>query len=148
MAESAVYVLEKMAHGFKRMGRAYGGGFYDYPEGEPKRLWPGLAAFSRAAKPISDTDIRDRLTMVQSIETLRCLQEGVVQAEHDANIGAIMGWGFPAWTGGTLQYVHHVGAHRFLARCKALQAQYGDRFAPPAILHTLAEADPNRAGAA
>jgi len=148
MAESAVYVLEKMAHGFKRMGRAYGGGFYDYPEGEPKRLWPGLVAFSRAARPISDTDIRDRLTMVQSIETLRCLQEGVVRAEHDANIGAIMGWGFPAWTGGTLQYVHHVGAPRFLARCKALQAQYGDRFAPPAILHTLAEAEHDRASAA
>jgi 3-hydroxyacyl-CoA dehydrogenase/enoyl-CoA hydratase/3-hydroxybutyryl-CoA epimerase len=148
MAESAVYVLEKMAHGFKRMGRAHGGGFYEYPEGEPKRLWPGLAAFSRAAKPISDADIRDRLTMVQSIETLRCLQEGVLQAEHDANIGAIMGWGFPAWTGGTLQYVHHVGARRFLARCKALQAHYGNRFAPPAILHTLAEADHDRARSA
>jgi 3-hydroxyacyl-CoA dehydrogenase/enoyl-CoA hydratase/3-hydroxybutyryl-CoA epimerase len=148
MAESAVYVLEKMAHGFKRMGRAYGGGFYEYPEGEPKRLWPGLAAFSRAAKPISDAEIRDRLTMVQSIETLRCLQEGVLQAEHDANIGAIMGWGFPAWTGGTLQYVHHVGPRRFLARCKALQAHYGERFAPPAILHTLAEADHDRARSA
>ena len=141
MTESAVYVLEKMAHGFKRLGRAHGAGFYEYPEAEPKRLWPGLKVFARGAKPISDLDIRDRLSMVQSLETLRCLQEGVLQTEHEANIGSIMGWGFPAWTGGTLQYVHHCGAGRFLARSKVLQGLYGERFAPPAILHTMAGAD-------
>ena len=140
MAPTAVYVLEKMAHGFKRLGRAHGAGFYEYPEGEPKHLWPGLAVFARGAKAIPDADIRDRLSMVQSIETLRCLQEGVLQAGHDANIGAIMGWGFPAWTGGTLQYVHHLGPAHFLARCKELEARYGERFTPPAILHTMAEA--------
>ena len=139
MAESAVYVLEKMAHGFKRLGRAHGAGFYEYPEGEPKRLWEGLSVFMRGAKPISDEDIRDRLSMIQSIETLRCLQEQVLEHDHDANIGSIMGWGFPAYTGGTLQFVHHWGPKAFLARSLELQSRYGERFNPPALLHQLAK---------
>ena len=139
MSESAVYVLEKMAHGFKRLGRAEGGGFYDYPEGEAKRLWSGLSVFQRGAKPISNEDIRDRLSMIQSIETMRCLEEGVVQHEHDANIGSIMGWGFPAHTGGTLQFVHHWGVKAFLSRAKELQTRYGDRFMAPQCLQKLAE---------
>lgn len=138
MAESAVYVLEKMAHGFRRLGRAAGGGFYDYPEGEAKHLWPGLSVFQRGAKAISDDDIRDRLSMIQSIETMRCLQEGVVQYEHDANIGSIMGWGFPAYTGGSLQFVHHCGAKAFMLRIAELQARYGNRFAAPELLKQLA----------
>lgn len=139
MAESAVYVLEKMAHGFKRLGRAAGAGFYEYPEGEPKRLWEGLSVFMRGAKPVSDEDIRDRLSMIQSIETLRCLQEQVLEHDHDANIGSIMGWGFPAYTGGTLQFIHHFGPQAFLARSLELQSRYGERFSPPALLHQLAK---------
>ena len=139
MAESAVYVLEKMAHGFKRLGRAAGAGFYEYPEGEPKRLWEGLSVFMRGAKPVSDDDIRDRLSMIQSIETLRCLQEQVLEHDHDANIGSIMGWGFPAYTGGTLQFIHHFGPQAFLDRSLELQSRYGERFSPPALLHQLAK---------
>jgi 3-hydroxyacyl-CoA dehydrogenase/enoyl-CoA hydratase/3-hydroxybutyryl-CoA epimerase len=139
MAESAVYVLEKMAHGFKRLGRAAGAGFYEYPEGEPKRLWEGLSVFMRGAKPVSDEDIRDRLSMIQSIETLRCLQEQVLEHDHDANIGSIMGWGFPAYTGGTLQFIHHFGPQAFLDRALELQSRYGERFTPPALLHQLAK---------
>jgi 3-hydroxyacyl-CoA dehydrogenase/enoyl-CoA hydratase/3-hydroxybutyryl-CoA epimerase len=139
MAESAVYVLEKMAHGFKRLGRAAGAGFYEYPEGELKRLWEGLSVFMRGAKPVSDEDIRDRLSMIQSIETLRCLQEQVLEHDHDANIGSIMGWGFPAYTGGTLQFIHHFGPQAFLDRSLELQSRYGERFSPPALLHQLAK---------
>ncbi|HAB46722.1 MAG TPA: hypothetical protein DCE31_00070 [Lautropia sp.] len=128
-----------MAHGFKRLGRAAGAGFYEYPEGESKHLWEGLSVFTRGAKPVSDEDIRDRLSMIQSIETLRCLQEQVLAHDHDANIGSIMGWGFPAYTGGTLQFVHHYGPQAFLARSLELQARYGERFSPPALLHQLAK---------
>lgn len=139
MAESAVYVLEKMAHGFKRLGRAAGAGFYEYPEDAEKHLWSGLSVFARGAKPITDADIRDRLSMIQSLESLRCLQEGVVQHDHDVNIGSIMGWGFPAYTGGCLQFVHHWGAKAFLTRAQELQARYGDRFSPPELLDRLAQ---------
>lgn len=134
MPESAVYVLEKMAHGFQRMGRASGGGFYEYAAGAEKSLWPGLDAFARGRRKVTPDDVRDRMLYVQSIETVRCLQEGIVDSARDANIGSIFGWGFPPWTGGTLQFVNHVGVRRFTERAEELARQYGERFAPPPLL--------------
>ncbi|MCD6735018.1 MAG: 3-hydroxyacyl-CoA dehydrogenase NAD-binding domain-containing protein [Burkholderiaceae bacterium] len=139
--ESAVYVLEKMAHGFKRMGRTHGGGFYDYPEHGEKTLWPGLKVFERGGRSIPFEDIKDRMLYVQAIETIRCLQEGVLESTRDANIGSIFGWGFPAWTGGTIQFVNHVGARAFTARAQELAQRYGERFAPPELLSKHAGQD-------
>ena len=136
--ESAVYVLEKMAHGFRRMGRAYGGGFYEYPEHGEKALWPGLRAFERGGRSIPFEDIKDRMLYVQAIETIRCLQEGVLESTRDANIGSIFGWGFPAWSGGTIQFVNHVGARAFAVRARELAQRYGERFVPPEMLATHA----------
>jgi 3-hydroxyacyl-CoA dehydrogenase/enoyl-CoA hydratase/3-hydroxybutyryl-CoA epimerase len=128
-----------MAHGYKRLGRAAGAGFYDYPEGEPKALWSGLKVFARGAKAQpSPEDIRDRLLYAQALETLRCMDEGVLESVRDANIGAILGWGFPAWTGGTLQFINHVGIQRFTERAAELASRYGERFNPPASLHARA----------
>ena len=139
--ESAVYVLEKMAHGFRRMGRSYGGGFYDYPKEGEKSLWPGLKAFERGGRSIPFDDVKDRILYVQAIETVRCLGEGVLESTRDANIGSIFGWGFPGWTGGTVQFVNHVGVRRFVARAQELAQRYGERFAPPASLMRHAERD-------
>jgi 3-hydroxyacyl-CoA dehydrogenase/enoyl-CoA hydratase/3-hydroxybutyryl-CoA epimerase len=134
MPESAVYVLEKMAHGFRRMGRAFGSGFYDYPQGEPRQLWSGLKAFERRSRSIAPEDIRDRLLYIQAIETVRCLQEGVVAGSAQANVGSILGWGFPSYTGGTAQFADHVGVPAFVARARELASRYGTRFEPPALL--------------
>ncbi len=71
---------------------------------------------------------------MQSLETVRCLDEGVVTTARDANIGSIFGIGFPAWTGGVLQYVNGYGLERFVARARELAEHYGDRFEPPASL--------------
>ena len=136
MPESAVYVLEKMAHGYKRMGRAHGAGFYDYtPEG--KTLWSGLKTFERGAKNISLADAKDRMLYAQAIETVRCLDEGVLESTRDANVGSIFGWGFPAWAGGTAQFVNHVGIQAFVKRADELAAKYGERFAVPKKLRDL-----------
>jgi 3-hydroxyacyl-CoA dehydrogenase / enoyl-CoA hydratase / 3-hydroxybutyryl-CoA epimerase len=139
MPEQAVYVLEKMSHGFKRMGRAYGAGFYDYPEGEAKVLWDGLSVFARGAKNVPLEDIKDRILYIQAIETIRCLEEGVLMSTRDANIGSIFGWGFPAYTGGTAQFVNHVGVAAFVTRAKELAAKYGERFNPPHLLEEHAK---------
>ena len=127
-----------MAHGYKRMGRAYGAGFYEYDSTGGKSLWSGLKTFERGAKNIPIEDIKDRMLYAQALETVRCLQEGVLESTRDANIGSIFGWGFPAYTGGTAQFVNHVGVAKFVERAGQLAARYGERFTPPGMLLELA----------
>jgi 3-hydroxyacyl-CoA dehydrogenase/enoyl-CoA hydratase/3-hydroxybutyryl-CoA epimerase len=78
---------------------------------------------------------------IQSIETIRCLEEKVLESTRDANIGSIFGIGFPGWTGGAVQFVNHVGVRHFAKRAHRLQEKYGARFAPPALLLEHAEAN-------
>ena len=122
-------LVERMVKEFKRAGRAAGGGFYDYPPGEKKRLWPELKArFEKPGIAWSVQDIQDRLLYRQSVETARCLAEGVLTSVHDANIGSIFGIGFPAWTGGAMQFIYGQGIEAFEKRCAELAARHGAGF--------------------
>ena len=78
--------------------------------------------------------MRDRILFIQAIETVRCLEEGVLLSTADANIGSIFGIGFAAWTGGALQFINQYGLPDFIARAQYLAEQYGERFDPPALL--------------
>jgi len=123
-------LVERMVKELKRPGRAGGGGFYDYPAGAPKRLWPGLATHFAKDGASADLDaLRQRLLYRQSIETARCLAEGVLTSAAEANIGSIFGIGFPAWTGGAIQFIASEGRARFLANAAKLAGQHGERFA-------------------
>lgn len=135
-------LIERMVKEFKRPGRAGGGGFYDYPTGQPKQLWPGLKAhFERADAGADVAELKQRLLYRQSIETARCLSENVLTSVHEANIGSIFGIGFPAWTGGALQFVASEGLDTFLRNAEALAARHGERFAlTPAVQDTLRRA--------
>ncbi len=86
------------------------------------------------------------MLFIESLESVKCHDEGVIETVADANIGSIMGIGFPAWTGGVLQYingyqhpVHGTGPSAFVARARELAATYGERFEPPASLVEKAE---------
>ena len=123
-------LVERMVKELGRSGRAGGGGFYDYPKGEAKRLWPGLkATFEKPGVAASVDALRQRLLYRQSIETARCLAEGVLTSVAEANIGSILGIGFPAWTGGAIQFIASEGRGRFFANAESLAAQHGERFA-------------------
>ena len=123
-----------------RAGKAAGKGFYEYPEGGKKHLWSGLDAhFGKNGGLIPVQDIKDRLLYVQALETARCWDEGVVTTARDANIGSIMGIGFPPWTGGVLQFINSTGLAAFVARSRELAARYGEHFLPPASLVARAE---------
>ncbi len=78
--------------------------------------------------------MKDRLIFRQSIESVRCYFEGVVNSVGDANIGSIMGIGFPPHTGGVLQYINTYGIQQFTSRSQELAEAYGERFAPPDLL--------------
>jgi 3-hydroxyacyl-CoA dehydrogenase/enoyl-CoA hydratase/3-hydroxybutyryl-CoA epimerase len=71
---------------------------------------------------------------VQSLETVRCLDEGVLTSVADANIGSIFGFGFAPWSGGTLQFINSYGVQAFVERADYLADTYGERFRPPASL--------------
>ncbi len=131
-ASSGERVVEKMVRQHERPGRAGGGGFYEYPteKGAKKFLWPQLKPlFEKADTAWNITDLKDRLLYRQAVETARCLAENVLTTVHDANIGSIFGIGFPAWTGGAMQFIYGMGIEAFEARASELAQQFGDGFA-------------------
>jgi 3-hydroxyacyl-CoA dehydrogenase/enoyl-CoA hydratase/3-hydroxybutyryl-CoA epimerase len=135
-ANAGELLVERMVKELKRPGRAAGGGFYDYPANAPKRLWPQLKAlFEKPGVQADVTELRDRFLYRQAIETARCLKEGVLTSTAEANIGSIYGIGFPACTGGALQFIVSEG-ERFVPRAAELAARYGARFAIGDALET------------
>ena len=138
-----------------RKGKAAGAGFYEYPpagaDGRPgkKHLWPGLyEKFVREGVEIPFRDMQERLTFIMSLETVRCLDEGVLRTVADANIGSIFGIGFPPCYGGALQYINgyqaadgSIGIQAFTERAQELARRYGERFTPPALLLRKAAAN-------
>ncbi len=133
-------VIEQMVKEYKRAGKAAGAGFYEYPtdpriNGGKKYLWPELARlYAKPGFSLPYEDVRDRILYIQAIESIRCLQENVLESVRDANIGSIFGIGFPAWTGGAIQFVNHVGVKKFTERAAQLAKSYGERFTPPELL--------------
>lgn len=124
-----------------RIGRKAGAGFYDYPVGGPKALWPGLAEIvgrPRPAEAFRVEGLKRRFLTVQALETVRVLEEGVVTEAREADVGSVLGFGFPAPTGGTASYVDGIGAARFAAVCAEFAERHGERFRPPALLAGLA----------
>jgi 3-hydroxyacyl-CoA dehydrogenase/enoyl-CoA hydratase/3-hydroxybutyryl-CoA epimerase len=124
-----------------RIGKKAGKGFYDYPADAKKQLWAGLAElFPRAASQPDVASVVERLTVVQAVETARCMDEGVLRSARDADVGAILAWGFPPFRGGPLSMIDNAGAAAFVAQCERLAAAHGERFAPPAQLKAMAAA--------
>ncbi|GGV82221.1 3-hydroxyacyl-CoA dehydrogenase NAD-binding domain-containing protein [Streptomyces thermoviolaceus] len=136
-------VLDRMVDEFGRTGRSGGAGFYDYDEnGTRLRLWPGLREhFTEPDHRIPFEDMQERMLFSEALDTVRLLQEGVLTSVADANVGSILGIGFPGWTGGVLQYINGYpgGPRGFVARARQLAERYGERFTPPALLVEKAE---------
>jgi 3-hydroxyacyl-CoA dehydrogenase / enoyl-CoA hydratase / 3-hydroxybutyryl-CoA epimerase len=127
-----------------RGGKLAGAGYYDYQDGKRTGLWKGLKElFPEVADPasISLKDLEERMLFVEAIESVKCLDEGVIESVADANIGSIFGIGFPGWTGGVLQYINGYdgGPAGFVERARELAERHGERFEPPASLVEKAE---------
>ncbi|MDP2824411.1 MAG: 3-hydroxyacyl-CoA dehydrogenase NAD-binding domain-containing protein [Sulfuritalea sp.] len=132
-------VAAKMVADLGRLGRKSGAGFYDYPADGPKRLWPGLAGqFPVKAQQPTLEEIVERLILVQSVEAVRCLEEKVLRAPIDADVGAILGWGYPPFRGGPIGWLHTLGLPPAVVALDRLAAQHGPRFAAPKILRDMA----------
>ncbi|MGH3985044.1 MAG: 3-hydroxyacyl-CoA dehydrogenase NAD-binding domain-containing protein [Pseudonocardiaceae bacterium] len=131
-------IVDRMVLDFERPGRSGGAGFYDYADGRRTRLWPGLAEHFGPSRPdaIPFGDMKERMLFAEALETAKCFDEGVITSVPDANIGSIMGIGFPPWTGGVVQFMtgYPGGLPGFVARAEQLADRYGPRFTPPPSL--------------
>jgi 3-hydroxyacyl-CoA dehydrogenase/enoyl-CoA hydratase/3-hydroxybutyryl-CoA epimerase len=134
-------LLEQMVERHGRLGRKSGKGFYDYPQGARKTLWPGLADLQPQRLDPASIDVNElkqRLLGIQALETARCLEEGVLTDVREADVGSILGFGFAPFSGGTLSYIDMMGTRAFVELCRRLEKTHGARFAPSSLLVEMA----------
>lgn len=125
----------------ERLGRKNGKGFYDYPQGAPKHLWSGLNVFASSRPDVEDIDVqelKDRFLFTQALEAARSMEEGILDDAREADVGAILGFGFAPFTGGPLSLIDGIGAAEFVTRCDALKSKFGPRFGAPKLLQDMA----------
>jgi 3-hydroxyacyl-CoA dehydrogenase/enoyl-CoA hydratase/3-hydroxybutyryl-CoA epimerase len=134
-------ILVEMVVKRERFGRKNGKGYYDYPEGQKKRLWPGIGDIVKLkpADKFSVMEIKERLLLIQALETARCFEEQVLTDVREADVGAILGFGFAPFTGGPLSYIDTMGAKTFVTKCRAYAKSHGPRYAPPQLLIDMAK---------
>jgi len=134
-------IVQKMVEDLGRYGRKNGMGFYDYAQ-KPKKIWAGLAEL--APVKINDStpelveDQKQRLLYRQAVEVARCWEEGVIDDPREADVGAILAWGFAPWTGGPITMIDQTGLKAFVAQADDYAARYGDRFKVPQLLRDMA----------
>ena len=138
-------LLEEMVEKRGRFGRKNGKGFYDYPQGAPKRLWPGLSELLPKTltrdqiEALDVEELKQRFLVVQAVEAARTFEEKVVTDVREADVGSILGFGFAPYSGGTLSYIDMMGTKKFVELCKAFEKKHGARFAPPKLLLDMAK---------
>jgi len=138
-AEGADIVARMVEGG--RYGRKNGKGFYDYDQ-KPKTLWAGLSELAPVkiddSTPEMVEELKTRLLYRQAVEVARCWAEGVIDDPREADLGAILGWGFAPWSGGPITLIDQTGLKAFVETADRLAATYGDRFKVPELLREMA----------
>ncbi|HEV7347981.1 3-hydroxyacyl-CoA dehydrogenase NAD-binding domain-containing protein [Telluribacter sp.] len=137
--EDTAYQVSRKFVELGRMGKKSRAGFYEYPQEGTKYLWPGLAE----QFPVSEVqpaldEVKKRLLYRQALEAVRCYEGGVIRTRLDADLGSILAWGFPPYTGGALSFVDYIGTPAFVEECDRLADTYGERFRPTEKLRQTA----------
>ena len=141
-APALVDLLDTLVVKLERFGRKNRKGFYDYPQGAPKRLWPGLKDLQKQPldpDTIDVEELKQRLLVCQALEAAKTVEEKVITDVREADVGSILGFGFAPFSGGTLSYIDGMGAAAFVALCKRLAAKHGPRFKPNRLLLDMAK---------
>ncbi|WFE71514.1 fatty acid oxidation complex subunit alpha FadB [Halomonas sp. M1] len=163
--DTAVHANEVMAEGFpdrmardgktaiqvmydnKRLGQKNDKGFYAYEEdkkGKPKKVTDEQAYalvkdVVKEQKEFTDEDIIARMMVPLCLETVRCLEDGIVETPAEADMALIYGIGFPPFRGGALRYIDAMGVAEFVKLAENLADELGPLYAPTEKLRQMAQ---------
>jgi len=136
----AYKITKNLVENYNRIGKKEGKGFYDYPKNTKKKLWNGLKEiFKPDVNTLGQEIVSKRIMHRQALESVRCLDEGVLNSVVDGDIGSVLGWGFPIYTGGAISYVDYIGAQQFVEDCDQFKSKFGLRWEVPSRLREIAE---------
>lgn len=132
----------------QRYGQKNGQGFYRYEtdkKGKPKKVSDEtahelVAGVRQQEQTLSDDDIINRLMIPMCLETVRCLEDGIVDTAAEADMGLVYGIGFPPFRGGALKYIDDMGVSDFVALCDRY-ADLGKLYEPTEKLREMAKSD-------
>lgn len=82
-------------------------------------------------------DIIDRMMLAFCNETVRCLEDKIVETAAEADMAMIMGVGFPAFRGGPCRYIDQIGVAQYVALCNKY-AHLGKAYEAPQLLVDMA----------
>lgn len=129
----------------KRISKKEGKGFYEYPKDGKKYLWEEWPNIYPLQTGYDEEEVGKRLLFSMVIDSYRCLDSGVLKEPRDADIGSILGLGFPIYTGGVISYIDYIGAQEFKDYAAVLAKKYGERFQlPESLLERIEKAGSNR----
>ncbi|MGL6252607.1 MAG: 3-hydroxyacyl-CoA dehydrogenase family protein, partial [Billgrantia desiderata] len=163
--DTAVHANEVMAEGFpermardgktaiqvmyenERLGQKNDKGFYAYEEdkkGKPKKVSDDKAhelvkQVVVSVKEFSDEEIIARMMVPLCLETVRCLEDDIVETPAEADMALIYGIGFPPFRGGALRYIDAMGVAEFVKLADGLAEELGPLYAPTDKLRKMAE---------
>jgi len=141
----AVSVIDRVEEAWQRPSVSRKA-FYQKGE-EGLSLWPEARDhFAAVQQPDAET-VRTRLLSIQALEAVRCLEQKVVASAEDADVGALLGLGFPSYLGGPISMIHGAdpgadpgrGIEAFAASCAKLAEAHGERFAACPLLTEMKE---------
>jgi 3-hydroxyacyl-CoA dehydrogenase/enoyl-CoA hydratase/3-hydroxybutyryl-CoA epimerase/enoyl-CoA isomerase len=127
MQHSSGYLIETLVKN-DLLGQKNGEGFYRYGKNDQARPTKEVSqkalelckGFSEKAVDVSDQDIIDRLMIAMGFEAVRCLDDGIVEAPAEVDMGLILGLGFPRFRGGALRYLDAIGLDVAVSTAKKL----------------------------